>query len=157
MVRVASKEYIPSKEKTVAYRYKIYRPSTDQVEELPDIPVLKIPKQHTPSHKGEHMEELLLWPLFFCYKLYDREGRQLDVEDTHAIMRMVFHGYEYPIEVGVLETFDKSNHRATIALEAKAQNKDFTVPWRERVDRWYKELQDKDPEVKDKAEELSGL
>ena len=164
MVRVKTKGHVrvPPEGKVVAYRYEIYRPPKDRVEEpdrvemLPDIPILKIHKREYPTHDKEPMMELLLWPLFVCYNLYYHDERQLDLLDIHAIMCMVFHGQGHRMEPRLYEKLDRDNDM-TKELDAKADNEDYTVPWKERIGRWYKELQDNDPEVKAKAEELSGL
>ena len=142
--------------KTVAYRYEIYRPPNDRVEVLPDIPILEMPKARYPKHDHEHMVELLLWPLFVCHKLYYHDERQLDLEDTHAMMCMVFHGQGHKMEPKTYDRLDQDNDMTT-ELNAKAQNEDYTVPWIECIGRWYTELQGNNSEVKAKAEELSGL
>ena len=158
MVRVKTEGYVrvSPEGKTEAYRYEIYRPPNDRVEVLPDIPILEIPETAYPVHDREHMTELLLWPLFICFKLYYHDERQLDLEDIHAIMCMVFRGQGHRMEPRLYEKLERNNDM-TKELDAKAENEDYTVPWKERIGRWYKELQDNDPEVKAKAEALSGL
>ena len=159
MVRVKTKGdvRVSPQEKTVAYSYEIYRPSNDRVEVLPDIPVLKLPKHKYPYHRKERMTELLLWPLFACYNLYYHDERRLDYEDTHAIMCMVFYGQGQSIDRRVYDKLDEVTSDMTKELCDKAKNGDYAAPWKERIGRWYKELQDNDPEVKAKAKELSGL
>ena len=158
MVRVKTKKdvRVSPEGKTVAYSYEIYRPPNDRVEVLPDIPVLKLPKHKYPYHHKERMTELLLWPVFVCFNLYYHDERRLDYEDTHAIMCMVFHGQGQSIDRRLYDKLDDITEM-TNELYDKAANEDYTVPWKERIGRWYKELQDKDPEVKAKAKELSGL
>lgn len=157
MVRIKSKEEVKSNGRHLGYVYEIYRPSSDQVEEeLPLIPTFRKHEKHPRKHDGEIMTELLIWPLFVCYKLYYHERRQLDVEDIHKIMRMVFHGKEYSLETKLFQHMDGDNVMTT-ELNLQAKNQYCTEPWIPRVDLWYKELQDKDPTVKAKAEGYSGL
>ena len=158
MVNVESKKKISLGGGKRAYRYKIYRPFTDEVEELPDIPVLDIQPTYYPKQGGKHMTELQLWPLFVCYRLYYHEGRPLDVEDIHAMMRLAFHGNKLQLETKTFEKLDgDAGGGMLMKLFAKANDPHFRQPWIERIGRWDKELHEQDPDVKAKAEELSGL
>ena len=160
MLHIKSQEKVPSEETAVAYRYEILRPFTGKVEELPDIPILGLLQNQWPYQAGLRMTELVLWPLFVGYQFYYYEQRQLDIQDIHAIMRMVFYGQDFRIEHKLYERLDPAHKKKSdmeVQLWANAQNKDYRLPWMKRFGRWYQELQDQDPEVKAKAEELSGL
>ena len=142
-------------------RYDIKRPwLSDQVETLPDIPALRLWKTQYPLQNKKRMTELELWPLFVCYRLYDHDGRQLDLEDIHAMMRMFFYGRDYVLEPRLFDNIDEPKVRESDMgneLCTKAKDTHYTLDWIKRIDGWYEELQNNDPDVKAKAEELSGL
>lgn len=121
--------------------------------ELPDVPDFPIPDMV--SNFLISLTRKQIAAAFFSYVLYDYEGRKLDRKEVTAMIRLKYQKKLIKFGSWLFDSFEDPNLPLTKSLRDMV-DKSYQSWW-VHVDSWFKELRDKEPAFKAKADAIRRM